>query len=106
MEPFNDETDARTVSKHFGPNTGGTCNAVDPEYAQRAIADRLHELFSYHRPTEDQLPKYQAIRTAAKNFAETILNNTPPGADQSDALRKVREAMMTANAAIALNGRS
>jgi hypothetical protein len=34
-------------------------------------------------------------------FAETIIRNTPPGSDQSAAIRKVREAVMTANAAIA-----
>jgi hypothetical protein len=43
---------------------------------------------------------------AAKNFAEVILANCPSGADRSDAIRKIREARMTANAAIALNGLS
>ena len=42
---------------------------------------------------------------AAKVFAGVILRNTPRGADQSDAIRKVREALHSANSAIALGGR-
>lgn len=61
----------------------------------------LDNWFIYHSPTPDQLPKYTAIRSAGKVLAETILANTPPSADQSAAIRHVREAVMTANAAIA-----
>ena len=35
-------------------------------------------------------------------FAKIIVANTSPCADQSPALRKLREAVMTANASIAL----
>ena len=59
--------------------------------------------FEYHKPTETQLPKYVAIRAAAKQFAATILKHTPPSADQTAAIRMVRESVMTANAAIACN---
>lgn len=51
------------------------------------------DVFSYHAPEGDQLDRYAAIRRAAHDFA-----------DQQAALRHVREAMMTANAAIALKG--
>lgn len=61
----------------------------------------LDNWFTYHSPSPEQIPKYQAIREAAKNLAEVILNNTPSSADQSAAIRLVREASMTANAAIA-----
>lgn len=64
----------------------------------------LDEIFKYHAPSEDQIPKCRAIRDAAKIFAAVILNNTPQSADQSAALRKIREAVMTANASIALDG--
>jgi hypothetical protein len=33
------------------------------------------------------------------------MNNTPASADQSDAIRSVRNAVMTANAAIACEGK-
>ena len=66
--------------------------------------DQLENWFTYHSPTPDQLPKYQAIREAGKALASVILANTPPSADQTDAIRKVREACMTANASIACGG--
>lgn len=62
------------------------------------------DVFSYHAPSLDDLAKYQILRDAAGEFAKTILECTPPCADQQAALRKVREAVMTANAAVALKG--
>jgi hypothetical protein len=66
----------------------------DPEY-----------VFTHHTPTEDKIHHYDAIHAAAKEFARVILANTPRSADQAAALRLLREATMTANAAIALDGR-
>jgi hypothetical protein len=65
----------------------------------------LDNVFKYHSPTPEQLPKYEALRASAKQFAESIVSNTPSCADQTAALRKVREACMTANAAVALDGK-
>ncbi len=64
----------------------------------------INNVFTYHSPSPDQLPKYEAIREAGKVLAEAIVANTMPCADQSAALRKVRESVMTANAAVALHG--
>lgn len=66
--------------------------------------EKLAEIFQYHSPRPDQLPKYEAIRSAAKYLAEVILVNTPRGSDQDVAIRKLREAVMTANSSIALDG--
>jgi hypothetical protein len=65
----------------------------------------LDNLFTYHSPTADQLPKYQKIRDAARQFAQVIVDNTPESADQTAAIRKLRESVMTANASIALQGK-
>ena len=59
-------------------------------------------MFTYHAPKPDHVPKYQELRKAAEEFAQTILRVTPSCPDQTVAIRKVREAVMTANAAIAL----
>lgn len=64
----------------------------------------LEEIFRYHAPEPGQPEKYEAIRAAAKTFAQVIVDNTPSCADQTAAIRKLREAVMTANAAIALKG--
>lgn len=69
-------------------------------------AEILAELFTYHPPTDEQIPKYAAINQAAKNFAEVILQNCPASADRSAAIRLIRDARMTANASVALNGLS
>ena len=65
----------------------------------------IDHVFSYHPPTPEQIPKYEALRQAAKDFASVIDRQVPECADKSAALRKVREAVMTANAAIALDGK-
>lgn len=62
----------------------------------------IDNIFSYHAPKGDQPQRYDQIRTAAKAFAHVLIENTPPSADQSAALRKLRECVMTANASIAL----
>lgn len=65
---------------------------------------QLENWFTYHSPTPDRLPKYQAIREAAKQFARVVVENSPASADQTAAVRKIREAAMTANQAIACGG--
>jgi len=69
-------------------------------------AEKLDEIFSYHAPKGDQLERYQRLRNAAKILADEILHSCPPCADRSAAIRKVREALMTADASIALDGLS
>jgi hypothetical protein len=67
--------------------------------------EKLNNTFSYHKPEGDQPQRYEQIREAGKFFAEVVILNTPPSADQAAAIRKIREAVMTANAAIACNGK-
>lgn len=64
----------------------------------------IDEIFTYHQPKEGDPQKYTAIREAARDLAWVILTQCPPCADRTVALRKVREAVMDANASIALNG--
>jgi hypothetical protein len=64
--------------------------------------DELDRMFTYHAPDEEQIESLKLIREAGLKLAQTILGETPPGPDQSAAIRKVREAVMTANAAIVL----
>ena len=66
----------------------------------------VEQLFSYHPANPSTRPKYENIREAAKYFAKVLIANTPPGSDRSAAIRKLREAVMTANAGIALGGLS
>ena len=65
----------------------------------------LYTIFTYHAPSGPQTAKYELLRQAARVFALAILENTPKSPDQTVAIRKVREAVMTANAAVALEGK-
>ena len=67
--------------------------------------EHIDNWFMYHQPSPEQTPKYEAIRAAGKHLAEVILENSPASADQSDAIRSVRYAVMNANAAIACDGK-
>ena len=55
------------------------------------LATDLENWFSYHAPDEHQKARYEYIRNAAKTFAAVLVENTPPSADQTAALRKLRE---------------
>lgn len=59
--------------------------------------------FIYHSPTSDQPERYEKIRNKAKELAMIIFESCPDSADRTTAIRKLREAVMTANASIACN---
>ncbi len=62
---------------------------------------QINNWFTYHKPTEDDTIKYEAIRAHAREFAHVINNLVPDSADKTTALRTLRESVMWANAAIA-----
>lgn len=58
--------------------------------------------FKNHPPANaTEVARYDRIREAGRIFAMTIREETPVSADQSVAIRKVREAVWSANASIA-----
>lgn len=65
------------------------------------LKEQLDNWFVYHAPKPGQQERYVAIRDKAKELAELIVASTPESADQTAAVRKLREAVFTANAAIA-----
>lgn len=64
--------------------------------------EELQAFFTYHAPKPDQLPRYEQLRWYAKEFATAVVNLCPAGPDTTTAVRKIREAVMMANASIAL----
>lgn len=75
---------------------------IHPSSVRDLNHETLTSLFTFHPPTGDQPERYVAIRAAADVFARVILESCPGCADRAAAIRKVREAVMTANASIAL----
>lgn len=63
----------------------------------------LEHHFKYHAPNELQQKVYEAIRSKAKELAAVILSNAPAGAECDFALHYLKQAVMSANQAVALN---
>jgi hypothetical protein len=68
-------------------------------------SEQLDNWFTYHAPSSDDLVAYERLRNSAKEFAKAINDLCPESADKTTAIRKVREATMTANASIACKGK-
>lgn len=65
---------------------------------------KLEQLFVVHLPSEEEQEQMRRIRYAARAFAIVIHENTPRCSARERAIRKVDEAVMVANAAIARKG--
>jgi hypothetical protein len=63
----------------------------------------LDRTYSYHPPFGDQPTRYVTLREAGKAFAQAINDLCPPSREASVALTNVQQAVMWANAAIAIN---
>ena len=67
--------------------------------------EQLENWFTYHEADVEEVTRYVEIRKYGRMFAECINRVCPASADKSDAMRKIREAVMTANASIACKGK-
>lgn len=65
--------------------------------------DDLEKIFTYQSPNADQITKYADIRLFAKSFGVIICKDCPQSNEKEIAIEKLRECVMWANAAIALN---
>ncbi len=67
--------------------------------------NNVEEAFTPQQATPEMLHAMEKINHAALNLAQEILYYVPKGADQQAAVRKVREAAMTANKGVVTEGR-
>lgn len=83
----------------------GTGQEGRPEESRRLMASQedLDNWYEYHAPTASQVDTYAAIRAKAKELAELFNEYAPSCADSTAAHRKLREAVMAMNLAIACN---
>ena len=82
----------------------GSYYGVSAQLKQETPEETIDYLFTFH-DDPDKTPHYVEIRESAKQFAKVLIRHCPSCADRTTAIRKVREAVMTANAAVALSGR-
>lgn len=83
------------------PKVAGS-NPVSATNNTEGTMSQLEEFFTYHAPSEDQQTRLQEIRKSALALAIVIEANAPACADRTAAIRKLREAVMTANAAVVI----
>ena len=63
----------------------------------------LENRFTHHPPNDEQVGRYETLRSSALNFAQIIVDTTPYSRDQSLALTSLEDCVMRANRAIACN---
>lgn len=65
--------------------------------------EQIANTFSYHSPKPGQPERYTALRCKARELATLIVESCPASRERSLAITKLQEAVMFANASIAIN---
>lgn len=83
--------------------TLNTVSSITPESTKcLSAAELIENNFKYHKPKdENTMRRHEAVRDVCKTAAYTLAELCPNSPEQSLAIRKLEEAMMWANAAIA-----
>lgn len=63
--------------------------------------DALLRRFTYHPPTPESVPKFAHVRANGLALASVVMQHCPPCEERDEAIRKIEEAVMWANAGIA-----
>ena len=63
----------------------------------------LQNIFTYHAPDSGQIPRYQELRDKGHDLAALIHLLCPDSRERSLAITSIQQAIMWANAAIAIN---
>lgn len=66
--------------------------------------DMIHDIFAHHPPKDEYVAqRHENVRNITKHAALWFFAHLPPSAERTLAIRKLQEAMMYANAAIAIH---
>jgi hypothetical protein len=65
--------------------------------------EQINDIFTYHKPTGDQSIRYENLRTMARDLARLINDSCPESREKSLAFTNLQQAIMWANASIAIN---
>lgn len=68
-----------------------------------SVIEEIENTFTYHKPFGDQPERYEALRSIAKSLAYRIHRSCPQSRERSLALTNLQQAIMWANASIAIN---
>lgn len=100
-------SDPRIRERETGPRPGLQGEEVMAK-ACRPISDAeiIEELFKHHAPTYEQGQRMEILRGVTRTLVALIIHTVPVSADRTAAIRKLGEALMTANRAIVTGGLS
>lgn len=93
----------RGAERHRQVRAGLQSPAVPLQGLQLRPAYDVDNIFTYHPPIGDQSKRYGELRAKAKEYAELVLKLVPASAERTLGLRRIEEATMWLNAAIARN---
>lgn len=65
--------------------------------------EQIKDAFTYHKPFGSQPERYEMIRAAARGIATVISMSCPDSREKSLAFTNLQQAVMWANASIAIN---
>lgn len=77
---------------------------VNLNMAKEITNEQLADVMNYHPWDAEKIKKGEAVRSALANALKVIIENVPPSADRSAAIRKLRDCRMDCNSAITHNG--
>ena len=63
----------------------------------------LDSIFTYHKPFGSQQERYESLRSEAKELAQLVVDSCPDSRERSLAITNIQQAIMWANASIAIN---
>lgn len=96
--------EAEAILRSRGSEKMMADSACVTESADEVLKRRIENDFSYHRPTEEMLPKFALLRGRGKELAHLIRELVPDGRERCIALTRLEEVIMHANAGIARRG--
>lgn len=64
---------------------------------------QIDNIFTYHKPFGSQPKRYEQLRIEAKELAKLIYSYCPESREKALAITNLQQAIMWANAAIAIN---
>lgn len=107
--PVSARADMQKASERVVDMNGASCDSASQNSAINRYGaltlGNVEDCFTYHGPSGMTLEAMNMVRESSIAMAKAILRVVPDCADRSTALRKLREARMWANSALALGGR-
>ena len=65
--------------------------------------EEIDNIFVYHKPFGNQAIRYEELRKKARELAEKVIMDCPDSREKSLAITNIQQAIMWANASIAIN---